>query len=241
MLALYQFPISHFCEKARWALEYKGIEYKKVNLLPGLHVKKAKKLTNKYTLPILVHDGKVINESRKIISYLDRTFPNNILTPNDENLKQAAMEWEKFADKEIGADVRSLCYHTLLDHPDITIPFFTDDGPWYGNLFMKYTYPKMSLKMREFMQLNDKTIELIKQRLSNSIDKLHEHIKTREFFVGNSFTRADVAVASLLAPLCRPDKYGLDWPDQYPEPLHSTVSKFGNKLNWVTRIYNQFR
>lgn len=91
MLALYQFPISHYCEKVRWALEYKNIEYKKVNLLPGLHAKKAKKLTSNSSLPILVHDKTVMNESSKIISYLDQAFPNNSLTPSDQNLKQEAM------------------------------------------------------------------------------------------------------------------------------------------------------
>ena len=241
VLVLYQFPISHYCEKARWALEYKGLEYKKVNLLPGFHIKKAKKLASKPSLPILVHDGKAINESRNIISYLDQAFPNKLLTPEDENLKQAVVKWEQLADQEIGADVRCLCYHTLLDHPDITIPFFTVNGPWYGNLLMKFTYPKLSIKMRELMQLNDKTVELINQRLTKVIDKIHEHISNREFFVGDTFTRADIAVASLLAPLVRPKNYGLAWPEQYPEPLHSTVAKFGNKLNWVTRIYNQYR
>jgi Glutathione S-transferase, N-terminal domain len=27
MIQLYQFPFSHFCEKARWALDYKSIAY----------------------------------------------------------------------------------------------------------------------------------------------------------------------------------------------------------------------
>ncbi len=241
MLTLYQFPISHYCEKARWTLEYKKLEYKKVNLLPGPHIKKAKKLANKPSLPILVHNGKVINESRKIITYLDHIFPNNKLTPENEDLKKSAMDWEHFADKEIGPDVRSLCYHTLLDHPDITIPFFTVDGPWYGNLFMKYNYPRLSKNMRTLMQLNDKTVGLIQQRLTKAINKLYAHIKTREFFVGNTFTRADLAIASLLAPLCKPAKYGLDWPKQYPEPLHSTIKEYKDKLNWVTNMYNQFR
>ena len=27
MITLYQFQFSHFCEKARWALDYKGVPY----------------------------------------------------------------------------------------------------------------------------------------------------------------------------------------------------------------------
>jgi len=241
MLKLYQFPISHYCEKARWALEYKNIEYKKINLLPGLHAKKAKKLTSHSSLPILIHEKKIINESSKIVSYLNQTFPENFLTPQDENLKQEAMQWEKFADEELGSDVRRICYHTLLLHPNLITPYFTDGGPWYGKLYMKVTYPKLAQTMRKLMKLDDENIAQIKQRLAQNIDKVHTHIKDKEFFVGNSFSRADLAVASLLAPLCRANNYGIEWPEKYPDPLQSTIDDYENKLDWIHRIYSQYR
>ena len=241
MIKLYQFPISHYCEKARWALEHKKLAYKKINLLPGLHVKKAIKLAGKPYLPILEDQGNIINESRKIITYLDNTYPDNPLTPKDHKLKDEASMWELFADKELGPDVRGLCYHTLLNHPDITIPFFTKDGPWYGHFILKYMFPKLSIKMRELMKLDEKNVSLIRQRLTKAIDKLHQRTKNRDYLVGNSFSRADLAVASLLAPLCRPKKYGLDWPDQYPEPLNSTIREFGDTLSWVQQVYQRHR
>ena len=37
MLKLYTFNISHFSEKARWALDYEGILYEERVLLPGPH------------------------------------------------------------------------------------------------------------------------------------------------------------------------------------------------------------
>jgi len=241
MLTLYQFPISHYCEKVRWALEYKNIEYKIINLLPGLHAKKAKKLSSKYTLPILQHGNSVISESSEIISYLDKTFPYILLTPSDPELLSQSEQWESFADKELGADVRSLCYHTLLDHPDLISPFFTKGGPWYGKLYMKLSYPKLSQTMRKLMKLDDIAIVAIKQRLTQNIEKAHAHINDREFFVGNCFSRADIAMASLLAPLSKAKNYGIDWPQQYPEPLQSSIDEFGNKLDWTHRIYSQHR
>ncbi len=241
MLKLYQFPISHFCEKIRWALEYKKLKYKKINLLPGLHVKKAIKLAGKSSLPILEDNGKIINESRKIITYLDSTYLNNPLTPHDQTLKKEARELEQFADKELGPDVRVLCYHTLLNYPDITIPFFTDDGPWYGHLILKFMFPKLSTKMRALMKIDEKNVLLIQNRLTKALDKIQQQTKNRTYLVGDSFSRADLAVASLLAPLFRPNKYGLNWPDQYPEPLNSTIDNFGDKLSWAQQVYQQHR
>lgn len=56
MIKLYQFAFSHFCEKARWALDYKSIPYTPVNLLPGLRIKPIRKLAPKTCMPVLV-DG----------------------------------------------------------------------------------------------------------------------------------------------------------------------------------------
>ncbi len=52
---------------------------------------------------------------------MDQAFPENSLTPDDQNLKQEAMQWEQFADEELGSAVRRVCYNTLLNHPDTSL------------------------------------------------------------------------------------------------------------------------
>jgi len=241
MITLYQFPISHYCEKVRWALEYKQLDYKKINLLPGLHTKKTKKLSGKPYLPILVDSEHVVYESRDILNYLDSTYSNQQLTPQNDTLKNQALEWEQFADKELGPDVRRLCYNTLLDHPDITIPFFTIGGPWYSEPLLKFMFPNMSNKMRGLMKLDKDNIAETEDRLSKALEKIQSQTKTNAYLVGDNFTRADLAIASLLAPLFRPNKYGLNWPKEYPEPLHSSIMRFGDKLDWAHQIYRSHR
>jgi Glutathione S-transferase, N-terminal domain len=41
---LYVFAISHYCEKARWALDHYGIDYELEYTMPGANRKIAKKL-----------------------------------------------------------------------------------------------------------------------------------------------------------------------------------------------------
>ena len=36
MIELYQFELSHYCEKIRLILDYKGLEYRKVEVTPGV-------------------------------------------------------------------------------------------------------------------------------------------------------------------------------------------------------------
>ncbi len=241
MIILYQFPISHFCEKIRWALDYKKLTYTTKNLLPGLHIKQVLAMAKKSEVPVLKHKNIVVQKSSKIIDYLDGTFPENSLTPQDTDLQLQVKEWEKFADNEIGPNLRSFFYYYLLDCPDMLIPVFTYKGPWYGKIFMKVFFPKLRKTMIRYMRLNEQTAAQAKQNLKAAIDKLNTHLSTREFIVGDQFSRADLAVAALLAPLVQPEKYGLPWPSPLPSVLQSTVDEWHNDLVWVRGMYQNHR
>ena len=102
MMSLYQFEFSHFCEKARWALDHKGLGYTRRNLLPGLHTRVAKSLAPQSCLPILVDDATVVQDSTSIITYLDETYPDRPLTPPDAREAKEALAWEEYLDDEIG-------------------------------------------------------------------------------------------------------------------------------------------
>lgn len=241
MLKLYQFPISHYCEKARWALELKDLPYRKVNLLPGPHAKKAKKIAGNSKLPILQHDKNSVQGSSEIITYLDQNFSRRSLTPEDPEEKKLAAAWESYADREIGPPVRLLSYHTLLDHRDLVIPMMTQDCPWYSSWAMKAAYPKVSVAMRNLMKINDESAEQARLQISTALDNIVETLADREFLVGDTFTRADLSVAALLAPLIIPQGYGVDWPEKMPEPLASQIAGFQDRLGWVGHIYDNFR
>ena len=241
MLKLYQFPVSHYCEKARWALELKELPYRKINLLPGPHAKKAKKIAGNSKLPILQHDKHSIQGSAEIITYLDENFSRRSLTPEDPEQKQLADAWESYADREIGPPVRLLSYHTLLDHRKIIIPMMTQDCPWYSALRMKAVYPQVSVAMRNLMGINDDTVVQAREQISTALDNITETLEDREFLVGDTFTRADLAVAALLAPLIMPKGYGVDWPEKMPEPLAGQIASFQDRLGWVGHIYDNFR
>ena len=241
MLTLYQFPISHYCEKVRWALDFKHLDYQVKNLIPGLHLSKTKKLARSSSVPILVHDGKIVQNSSDIISYIDAEFPEFPLLPEQENLQLEAMAWEKFADDEIGITVRLICYHHLLDYPSLAIPLFTGNGPWYGPLVIKAIYPGLQTAMRNMMSINPESVQAANIKLGLAIDRVYTRLQEQSFLAGDNFTRADLATASLLAPLCMPKKYGLIWPERFPEPLEQIIEPYLEKIAWVNRLYINYR
>jgi len=241
MLTLYQFPISHYCEKARWALDYKGLPYTQVNLLPGSHVKVVKKIAAKSELPVLRHDERVVQNSSDIITYLDETFPDRPLTPASPEAEARAREWENYVDENIGPYIRLYCYHYLLDRPDIVLPLLTHGQAWHRKLVFRLIFPKVREVMRELLRIDDRTAEIALKKLARVIDKLHAQLEQTPFLAGTAFSRADLAAAALLAPFTMPDKYGLQWPASIPAELAASIDSLRPKLGWVDAVYRDYR
>jgi len=238
---LYQFPISHYCEKIRWAMDYKGLDYKLKNLFPGLHLRTTKKIAPKSYLPILMDQGEQVQNSHVILNYLDEKYPEKSLSPQDPELLAEALEWEKYCDVEIGVHIRRYCYHILLAEPKIVVPFFTQGGPWWGPLFFKLFFHKIEPVMRKMMSIDEAGAQKSEVRIQQAIDKLYEEYQQREYLVSDRFSRADLAAASLLAPLIMPEGYGLIWPKEMPPRLQEFVDKNKTKLERFQQLYSEFR
>lgn len=241
MLTLYQFPISHFCEIARWALDFKQLEYRKVNLLPGAHIKVVTRFAPKSSVPVLQHGETYVQNAGDILTYLDREFPRFVLTPVNSGEKQAALEWERFLHREVGVHLRRFIYHHLLRYPRIVIPLWAQEGPAFGYWRLRLIYPLLSRKMRQFMDIDQTTAERSRVAVVRAIDRLEKAHADSRFLVGGRFTRADLTAAALLAPILQPDSFGLNWPARWPAPLASFVDEQQPRLGWAADLYRDYR
>ena len=240
---LYQFPISHYCEKARWALDYKGVPFQVQTLLPGLHSKALKRIVPDSTVPVLQIDNVLIQGSDQIIDHLDTIFPDKPLTPRDEEQRQQVLEWERFAAHKIADPLRCFFYHYMFDDPKTLVPLFSQGGPWYGNLLMTLIFKQLNRRMRAGYQINQRTAQVAMHVIDKAIKQLEEHLIGRDFLVGDSFSRADLAVCALISPLVLPER-GYMKPsslsaqsvlDYRMAHIHSPV------FRWVNTIYNTYR
>ena len=71
---LWHIPISHYSEKARWALDYKRLPHRRRALPGGAHMLVALLLTRgeSVTFPVFSDDEETIADSTAIIAELER-------------------------------------------------------------------------------------------------------------------------------------------------------------------------
>ena len=74
-----------------------------------------------------------------------------------------------------------------------------------------------------------------------AINKIDEHLQNNAYLAGEKFSRADLTAASLLAPLCQPNGYGLEWPKETPKRLKIIADEMADKLKWVDKVYKKYR
>ena len=154
MMMLYQFPISPYCEKARWALEYKELDYRIKNLVPGPHFRTLRKIAPGTILPLLIDGDEVVQGSDSIITYLDKKQSHPALTPTTTEDASMAHEWERYADTNVGVPLRLFFYFHLLQNRKLATKVLTEDGPWWSGPLYKILFPVVRKGMRAAMGID---------------------------------------------------------------------------------------
>jgi glutathione S-transferase len=114
-LVLHALPPSHPCMTAAAALDYKGLEYERVDFKPGEHVEKMQAIYGEgnSTVPGLLVDGEPVHGSREILARLEAIAPEPTLYPSEE-----VREAERWGDEELQDLGRRLPWGALHFRPE---------------------------------------------------------------------------------------------------------------------------
>ena len=243
---LYQFPISHYCEKARWALDFKGLRYQIVNLAPGLHMRKTRKMgCAGSTLPILQFRSSTVQGSDAIVDFLDRELSERRLTPADQEQAEEAMNWEKLLDREVGIHLRRFIYFHVLPNSALAKRLILHQATLATKTVFTLSFPLIRSFMRRGMNIRPETAEKSRHRLEQAFAQLNARLKSHPYLAGERFSRADLSAAALLAPLCMPPEHPFPFPkeEEMPEPLRSfqRAHRQDPFFAWTLKMYREHR
>jgi glutathione S-transferase len=208
---LWQIPVSHYSEKARWALAWKGVDHGRRSPPPGSHMAIALWLTRgaHYTFPVLTIGGQNIGDSTAIIAALEERHPAPALYPADADQRRRALELEDFFDEELGPHARLLAFHELGKDPERFERLVEQAVPEallrIGAPAMAYAraYPRL-----RFGVADEGSAEVARAKIRAAFDRLDSELEANggEYLVGDHFTVADLTAAALFYPIVLPEQ-----------------------------------
>ena len=207
---LWHLRISHYSEKVRWALAYKGIEHERRAPYPGVHMAVAMWLTRgrHVTFPVLQLDGRGIGDSTAIIAALEERYPDPTLYPEDPEERRRALQLEDFFDEELGPHIRLYLFHEVLREPERVVEAVERDLPARlrgvdaaRRAFAGYasTYAAVRFRVK-----GEGRAAAARDKVLIALDRLEAELGDAEHLVGERFSVADLTAAALFYPLVLP-------------------------------------
>jgi glutathione S-transferase len=246
---LWHIPISHYSEKVRWALDYKGVEHERraPTTPPGAHMLVSLWRTRgrHKTFPLVLIDGRAIGDSTAIIAALEARWPEPPLYPEDPADRARALELEDWFDEEVGPHTRLLGWHEVLRDPDSLAEIVEQEvPPALGRLPGGSRFAARSASLFAGLRYSVKSeerAERARARVLEAFDRLESELDGGEYLVGERFSVADLTAASLLYPLVSPPEA-----PQLPPPPES-YERFRAPLKerpgyrWVEEMFRRHR
>jgi glutathione S-transferase len=241
---LYVFAISHYCEKARWALDYLGVEYEIKYLVPGLHAERMTSLgADDTSLPVLVSDGKLIQGSSNIISWAE-SAPNNGRTLDCEH-SPLISDITSRVDDVLGVHVRRMYYsEALVEHPETVLPIFADYLDEEEAALLREIWELVVAAMTERMDLGADQGRESRDIVLQQLDWFDEILEDgRDYLLDGTFTHIDLSAASLLAPLVMAPEHPTYGNLQVPPRIAQDVVEWQSRpiSQFVARMYRRHR
>jgi glutathione S-transferase len=198
-------PFSHYCEKARWALDHAGVSYVEEPHLPGLHMRPMRKAGGT-TVPLLVLDDRTLCDSAEIVAHADAQAPaGRKLYPDAAVDRREVLRLEALCNDRLGKATRLLAYHHMLGVPrrllDAVRPSLTRGQAFAFPLVVRLVRPVIRSRYGVDEQAADKALEIVRATFA----EMSAQLGSRRYFVGDRLTAADVTFASLAALVVAPE------------------------------------
>ncbi len=217
-LRLITMGFSHYCEKARWALDRARLDYVEESHAPLLHLPSARRHGGR-SVPILVDtdSGAVFRDSTDIVAEIDRRCPEAGLIPRDPALRAEALALEDDLDRNLGPATRRVGYYFVVQPGGARFGREMIAGAASGaaRSVAMIAYPAIAWAIARALKVDQNGYERSLAKGEEVYARIGARIEAARaegssFLVGDRFSVADLTFAALSVPLLQPRNAG--WP-----------------------------
>ena len=244
-LELFQFRYSHYNEKVRWALDYKGLPHTRTDLLPGPHAAVVRKLTGQRHTPVLRINSRYVHDSASIIEQLEATYADTPrLFPEDITDCEIAYEIARHFDFIVGPAARACAFDAMLDDTRYVAGLFSTGQPPLRRALYRAAMPLLKGAIRKANEITDaRAIKRAQKAIEANMESIARLTFRTGYLAGAAFSVADLTAASMLAPLIDPPHPDMRKPEPMPPRLAELTQKWREHPagKWVLAMYERHR
>jgi glutathione S-transferase len=223
-------PISHYCEKARWALDRAGIAYEEERHIQGVHQIVARRAGGGTTVPVLLTGDRVLTESAAILRYADdRMAPERRLFPHDAAERREVETLGRELDEGLGPDARRLIYAVMFEAKPLMLHFNNQGVPRWEARALTALWPLATRYVSRHLGITAATRVEDERRVRATFDAIAERLADgRRHLCGDRFSAADLTFACLSSAVIAPPQYGvrLPQPEELPQHIGDLIRSF---------------
>jgi glutathione S-transferase len=223
-------PISHYCEKARWALDRAGVRYRERAHLQLIHWFAARRAGGGKTVPVLVCGDRVLAESADIVDEADANAPEGRrLYPDDPDAVAEVRALERDFDADLGPHGRRWMYNEMRGRRDLAVAYAPTGVPAWERRALPLAYPVVTRVIDRYLDITPASAAESEIQVRAAFDAVGERLDDgRPYLCGDRFTAADLTFAALAASVLMPPEYGvpLPQPEELPVAMAEVVREF---------------
>ncbi len=220
-------PISHFCEKARWALDRAGVRYEERAHLQVLHWAAVKRAGGGRTAPVLRCGDTVLSDSSEILAHADERAPaDRRLYPDDAGQAAEIRALERDFDERLGPHGRLWMYEHMRGQRGLVKRYAPTGVPRWERMGLPIAYGTVARIIDRYLGVNAENAEVSLGKVRDTFDEVAARLGDgRPYLMGERFTAADLTFSALAAAILMPPEYGvpLPQPDELPPAMGAVV------------------
>jgi glutathione S-transferase len=216
-------PISHYCEKARWALERVGVAYRERPHIQALHRVATLRAGGGLTVPVFVCGDGVLGDSGDILAWADaQAEPGRALYPEDPDRAAEVRLLEADFNAGLGPHSRRWLYQQLRERRDLAISYGCAGVPAWERTTLRLGYPLLITIVARVLDVTPATAVESEAAVRATFDAVAERLADdRPYLCGEEFTAADLTFSALAAPMLVPSAYGVPLPQPAELPVYA--------------------